>query len=113
MILAAYQNHDDVTKVLMDAGADVNLADENGVTALAMAAYNGYYDVVKILTESDEEGNKRTNIDQADNYGESPLGKAAACGHVQVVLILMQVQALISSTKIIKHRCFELQRTAC
>ena len=41
--------HTDVVRVLVDAGADVNLADANGVTPLAHAEARGYSDMVSIL----------------------------------------------------------------
>lgn len=41
----------DVARELLDAGAEVNVADEHGVTPLMRAASNGRVDVVKVLLE--------------------------------------------------------------
>lgn len=41
--------HTEVVRLLVDAGADVHLADSNGVTPLAHARQRGYAEIVKIL----------------------------------------------------------------
>ena len=44
--------HTEVVRVLVDAGADTEIGDQNGVTALAHARNNGYEEMVEILAEA-------------------------------------------------------------
>lgn len=41
--------HTEVVRLLVEAGADVNLADGNGITPLAHAQYRGYQNIIEIL----------------------------------------------------------------
>lgn len=41
--------HTEVVRLLVDAGADVNLADSNGTTPLAHARQRGYQQIIEIL----------------------------------------------------------------
>jgi ankyrin repeat protein len=43
------KNHTDTLRVLVEAGADVNIADRQGVTPLAHARRRGYAEMVRIL----------------------------------------------------------------
>ncbi|MBO8450903.1 MAG: ankyrin repeat domain-containing protein [Spirochaetes bacterium] len=52
LMIAAYDGHADVVRLLLDAGADVNAEDQNGSTALMLAAEEGHEDIVRILTEA-------------------------------------------------------------
>ena len=45
-MLAAYNGHLEVVRVLLKAGADKNAAKQDGATALMMAARNGHLEVV-------------------------------------------------------------------
>ncbi|RMJ20854.1 ankyrin repeat protein [Aspergillus sp. HF37] len=49
LILAASKGHTPVVRVLLEAGADVNVNDENGASALTVADRGGFGDVVKLL----------------------------------------------------------------
>ncbi len=46
---AAFEGHPEIVKFLIDEGADVELRDEDNVSALGLASRHGYLDVVKIL----------------------------------------------------------------
>ena len=55
----------DVIRQLVEAGADVNMQDKRGCTALMRAAYGGYTELVNYLLEhgadkemTDQDGNK-------------------------------------------------------
>src|SRR5687768_8890573 len=41
--------HREVVRLLVEAGADVNLADSNGITPLAHASHRGYQQIIEIL----------------------------------------------------------------
>jgi ankyrin repeat protein len=43
------KNHTDTLAALVKAGADINLADRNGATPLALARQRGYADMIRIL----------------------------------------------------------------
>jgi ankyrin repeat protein len=43
------KRHTEIARLLVDAGADVNLADKDGVTPLGHAKKRGYTDIIKIL----------------------------------------------------------------
>lgn len=45
--------HTEVVRLLVDAGANVNIADREGITALAHARERGYIDMVNILEQAD------------------------------------------------------------
>jgi ankyrin repeat protein len=46
---AAHRGHTDVVQVLLDTGVDVNVRNQGGYTALMIAEFNGYPEVVKRL----------------------------------------------------------------
>lgn len=46
--------HTDVVRLLVEAGADINLADSNGVTPLEHAQQRGYENIIKILEGSEQ-----------------------------------------------------------
>ncbi|HJD55231.1 MAG TPA: ankyrin repeat domain-containing protein [Rickettsia endosymbiont of Pyrocoelia pectoralis] len=109
--------------------ADVNQADNNGVTSLRIAAAEGHIEVVRILLENEAEPDKGDNngvtplwsasreghvevaqkllengadVNKADNYGVTPLSIAARKGHTEVVRILLENGAKHDSKKISK-----------
>ncbi len=43
-------------RILVDAGADVEIADSDGVTPLEHARRSGYEEIVKILSQPDTTG---------------------------------------------------------
>ena len=49
---AAREGHNDVVKLLLDRGAEPNMANQHGDTPLSCALQNGHMDVVNILTEN-------------------------------------------------------------
>ena len=66
--------HSECLKVLIEAGADVNIIDENNESALTCASWRGHSECVKLLLE----GGVRINI--ANNYS-----KNALCSHISLI----------------------------
>ncbi|XP_047231430.1 cyclin-dependent kinase 4 inhibitor C isoform X3 [Girardinichthys multiradiatus] len=69
MILKLTVTHDaaregflETVRVLVDRGADVNLADENGNLPLHLAAKEGHLEVVKLLLELTEDPQKTNDL---------------------------------------------------
>jgi hypothetical protein len=46
---AAHRGYADAVQLLLDAGVDVNVKNRGGYTALMIAEFNGYPDVVQLL----------------------------------------------------------------
>jgi ankyrin repeat protein len=67
---AARQGCFDCVPVLLQAGADINAVDPDGITPLLSAMINGHYDVANILIE------KGANPNIADRTGRTPLYSA-------------------------------------
>ena len=66
LIQAASNGDTQAVELLIEAGANIDQADEDGKTPLYWAARNGQTQVVKLLIEAG------ANIDQADKDGETP-----------------------------------------
>ena len=43
------KNHQEIVQILKDGGADLNIADHDGITALQHAKSRGFKEIVKIL----------------------------------------------------------------
>ena len=68
---------------LLGEGADVNMKDEDGRTALMYAAYNGHVEVIKKLIE------KGALVNQRDNYGRTALMMASSGPYPQAAKLLL------------------------
>ena len=69
----------DTIKALIDAGADVNVKDNNGTTALMYAVYYGNTEIVKTLIAAGADVNAK------DNNGFTTLISAANEGNTEIV----------------------------
>jgi ankyrin repeat protein len=67
LLFAARQGSLDSARVLVDAGADVDLADPDGTSPLLSAIINGHYDLAALLLE------KGADPSLADKDGRTPL----------------------------------------
>ena len=89
------EGHEAVVKALIEAGADVNKAADDGETPLYTAASNGHEAVVTALIEAGADVNK------ADNGGKTPLysvtregpGAMVSNGYEAVVKALIEAGA--------------------
>jgi ankyrin repeat protein len=84
---------DNVTAVnwIINQGADINLRDSNGYTALNLAAWTGQPKIVKILLDHG------ANIEATDAKGRSPLLDAAYMGRLDLLKVLLENKANINS----------------
>ena len=78
--IAAFKGNLSYVKLLVDAGADVNLY---GWPPLAYAAYNGHAQIVDYLLK------RGARIDATTENGSSALFFAARFGHIEVVELLL------------------------
>ena len=93
LLTAAYQKNITLVKDLLDAGADVNAKDEEGYTALMMAAKNGeherkklieQYKIVQLLVD------KGADVNAKQKDGHTALKYATRNDLAQVIKILKQ-----------------------
>ena len=85
---AAIHSRTNITKLLLDAGADPNMASTyDGSTPLLMAAQNGSTDLVKLLLSAGADPNK------ANNDGITPLEVAVSRELNDIVTILLKAGA--------------------
>ena len=72
---------------LLEAGADVNSQDDDGMTALIWATYKGYKEIVELLINADADVNV-----MADD-GMTALILAALKGHTEIAELLISSSA--------------------
>jgi ankyrin repeat protein len=70
LLYAAREGHADVAKQLLDAGANIEKADADGVTPLLMAVLNGHIALAQDLIA------RGANVNVSDWYGQTPLWAA-------------------------------------
>ena len=83
--VACFKGHFDAVKALLDGGADVGQAKNDGATPLHMACQNGHVDVVRLLIEKD------ADVGQADCLRQTPLDVAKAKDHQDVARLLLSL----------------------
>jgi cytohesin len=81
---AALKGHADMTRMLLDHGANVRAVNANGSTALHDAALAGHAEIVEILAGQGADVNAR----EADS-GATPLHHAASWGRLAAVKALL------------------------
>jgi len=83
LMLAVSHGRLDMVELLVEAGADVNIRDEDGSTALMCAAEHGHLEIVKHLLQHPD-----INIGATDNDGLSALSVAMEAGHRDIGVLL-------------------------
>ena len=83
LILAARGGHTEIAKRLIDRGADCDITDNYGMTALRRAANEGHTEIVKLLID------RGADCDIIDNYGMTALRRAIKEGHTEIVKLLI------------------------
>jgi ankyrin repeat protein len=81
----------DLVKLLLDKGADIDDADNDGITALYVASEAGALNVVQLLVE------RGARVDVRDNSGGTPLHQAAKYTKGDVAAFLLQHGADINA----------------
>ena len=79
----SYQGNTDMVSLLLEYGADPNIADQKGVAPLALASSGGHLDVVMLLVQCGAE------ITRVDNAGVCALVAAAQQGELHVLEYLL------------------------
>jgi uncharacterized protein len=79
---AVSQNYNEVAKLLVENGANVNYSYEGGFTPLIHAAHAGNFELVKLLLEKGADPNAK------NGEGKTPKGYAREKGHDRVVELL-------------------------
>lgn len=69
--ISTVQDHEDVARLLIENGADIETQDEFGSKPLHYAVYKGNKNIVKLLIENG------TDVDCKNNYETTPLMIAA------------------------------------
>ena len=79
--------HVDVAQLLLEAGADKDLHNEYGSTALIHAARNGQLEIARLLVQAGAVKDLR------HKYGASPLTHAARNGPFEIAMLLLKAGA--------------------
>merc|ERR1712034_300311 len=86
--------HLPVVKYLINNGAGVNQADNNGWTPLLLCSQNGNLSIVEYLI------NHEADVNQADNNGVTSLAVAIANNHTKIAKFLLSKNANIETTRL-------------
>ncbi|KKY19022.1 putative glycerophosphodiester phosphodiesterase gde1 [Diplodia seriata] len=90
--LAAKSNFVQIVKLLVDAGVDINYQDEQGETALHLAARYGHTVCAKTLITGTSD--QKANVELAENaFAWTPLFIACVDGHLDVAKLLIEAGA--------------------
>ena len=73
----------EAARLLLDNGAEVDRANQNGATPLYVACKNGHVDAARLLLE------RGADVHKASNYNRTPLHEASYGGHIDVVRLLL------------------------
>ncbi|GME51202.1 hypothetical protein GTA08_BOTSDO05128 [Neofusicoccum parvum] len=92
LALATKSNFVQIVKLLVEAGVDINYQDEQGETALHVAARYGHTECAKILIEGSQD--QKANVNLAEKtFAWTPLFIACVDGHLPVAKLLVDAGA--------------------
>ncbi|XP_017124771.1 KN motif and ankyrin repeat domain-containing protein 2 isoform X2 [Drosophila elegans] len=92
LMLAVSHGNGDMVNMLLDAGADINIQDEDGSTALMCAAEHGRVDVIKTLLSNPECDSLVNDVD-----GSTAFKIAWQAGHRDVGLLIYVHEQMLRS----------------
>lgn len=82
---ACWLGNREIVELLIENGADVNLADESEFdTSLMMASRHGHAEIVRLLLKN------AVDVNAQDDYDNTSLTRAAEWGHLEVVRLLLE-----------------------
>ena len=84
IIYAMMHNKKSIVKLLIKKGANVNIQDGFGITALIQASTNGDINIVKLLIE------KGADLNKQSSFGKTPLMLALEKGHTEIAKLLIE-----------------------
>jgi len=90
LVVASKYGYTEIVKLLLEAGADVNVKNKDGETALMKASYNGYTEIVKMLIDAGADVNIK------DRYGTTALMLASLYGYTEIVELLIKAGANVN-----------------
>jgi ankyrin repeat protein len=91
---AVYLDDAETTSLLIESGADVNAANDYGVTPLGLASKNGNVSIIRQLMQA---GSNPNDPLHAVNSGETPLMLAARSGRAAAVTALLDGEAAVDA----------------
>ncbi len=78
LLYATREGHENVAKILLDAGAQIEKADADGVTPLLMSVLNGHISLAQMLIA------RGAHVNVSDWYGQTPLWAAVDLRNLDV-----------------------------
>jgi glycerophosphodiester phosphodiesterase len=92
LALATKSNSVTIVKLLVEAGVDINFQDEQGETALHVAARFGHVECARVLIEGSDDQKANLEIPEK-TFSWTPLFIASVDGHLSVVELLISAGA--------------------
>lgn len=93
---AARLGHKKCVRAFLDAGAYVNVKNDNGDTSLHMAVRSGNEKIVQALLDAKAKGRTKANVNASNNNGDTPLLEAAFYGNAKIVQTLLDAGANVN-----------------
>jgi hypothetical protein len=103
LMRAAARGHEDVVRVLLDAGADACARRTDGFTPLILAVFFGHEGIVRLLVE------RGANVSARSSLGTTAARWAEARGFASIVKVLREAEA---SVKHAPHKAIAIQAKA-